>query len=937
MHYKSLVAAAILTGLAQQAAMATELDPIGSAQDTWVRSPTNPDKKVVFGQKNVMKVDRTYTGFMQFVIPALPDGEVIDTVTLRMTANSAIPDAYIATITDPDVVWDETVVNELVYPFVVDSIIPGTPITGIGAGDVKDFDITDAVSGAGTYTFNIDMEDEDTGNVTWKSGVLNSGNAERPHLFITTKPGEVDPGPTGDKTAPTFADIPAIEVNATGEFTDISAAVAAKNITATDETDIDPIAAIITSETNLKSGIQSVTLQATDAAGNISDPKEVTVNITPLVVITQPETLSIPPGETASATVALSGPAVSYPATIDYTIAGDATNDISDTLTFTAEDYANAKNVDIVIKADAEGGQSAVLTLAATSNVQASEETVNVTAFDGNIEPSVKLTLTQGGAPIATFSANSDGTIPYIDATKGDVTVTVNVIDFNAEDTHAIDWTDTSSDLTAETTEKSFVFSPKELAGDFTLSVKATESNTTDKFPSKTVSAQVRVIATALPELVADVDTDGDGINDIDEGFNDSDGDGIVDYLDDPAVEITQLPLADGQKPLQTEDGLTLSLGSIASAKGISADSAVITLQDLANNVSAGSADTTDTGFLPIEGASLFNFTINDLTTAGDVASVVYPLPEGVVIGADTEYRKYTPAHGWVKFVSDADNRIASAAIDETGNCPAPNDEQYNVDGLTPGDSCIQLTIKDGGDYDADETENGIIEDPGVLAESYSVIAWSTDTIALPATPVNEGSSVTLTKDLTTLVGDADVSALTFAVEGDASWLSIDVAGLLSAELSSLATGEHTANVSFTSENGQTGTTKVSVSVVFNNAPKLAAVELATASRNEAYSASIAESITDAESDTYTVEKVSGPYWLKVSETGELSGTPLKADIGDNNITVKLTDDKGATSEVSFNVAVSDSSVRASDAGSFSAGLLAILGLVSLRRRKAQK
>lgn len=51
MHYKSLVAAAILTGLAQQAAMATELDPIGSAQDTWVRSPTNPDKKVVFWSK----------------------------------------------------------------------------------------------------------------------------------------------------------------------------------------------------------------------------------------------------------------------------------------------------------------------------------------------------------------------------------------------------------------------------------------------------------------------------------------------------------------------------------------------------------------------------------------------------------------------------------------------------------------------------------------------------------------------------------------------------------------------------------------------------------------------------------------------------------------------------------------------------------------------
>jgi len=127
------------------------------------------------------------------------------------------------------------------------------------------------------------------------------------------------------------------------------------------------------------------------------------------------------------------------------------------------------------------------------------------------------------------------------------------------------------------------------------------------------------------------------------------------------------------------------------------------------------------------------------------------------------------------------------------------------------------------------------------------------------------------------------------------------------------------------------------VGLAFNNAPKLATVELPAASRNEAYSASIAEFISDAETDSCTVEKVAGPYWLKVSETGILSGTPLKTNIRDNNITVKLTDDKGAISNVSFNVPVSDSSVRASDGGSFSAGLLSLLALFSLRRKKAQK
>lgn len=924
-HYKSLVAAAIISSFTQTA-FADILAPISADQDTWTND-TNVTQKN--GSTSVLRIDTPkMRAFVQFTVADIPAGHVVDTATLTLTASknqATMPDTFIAPIVG--VTWNETPTDpDALTANNDDDLLAavGTTIAtaeNIAAEATVDFDISTAIASNGTYTFLINLADKVVRNTKYESS---KSFARGPKLNITTK---LDPGtPAGDTTKPVFSDITPIEINATGTKTDISSSI---NITATDDTDGD-IAATVVGETSLISGAHTITLQATDVAGNQAT-KDVTVNITPLVVLTQPETLELPAGETASVSVALSGPAVSYPASIDYTVAGDATNDISDTLSFTAENYTDAQSVDMVIKADAEGGQAAVLTLAATSNVQASEETVTVTAFDGNIAPHVTLTLTQAEKIIATISASNADTIPYIDATKGDVTVTVEVADFNDEDTHALDWTKTSEVLAA--TGTSFVFSPAELAGNFTLSINATESNTTEKF-SALLKAQIKVIATALPELVADVDTDGDGINDIDEGFKDSDGDGIVDYLDGEP-DTTKLPLAAEQKPLQTLPSLTLSLGSIASTQGLAASSAVITLQDLADNVAPDSADTTDSGFLPIEGASLFNFTINGVAN-GATAPVVYPLAKDVVIGADTEYRKYTPANGWVKFVSDADNAIASTAKDETGNCPAPNDALY-IDGLTAGDNCIQLTIKDGGIYDADGEENGSIEDPGVLAESYSVIAWSTDTIALPATNVNEGSSVTLTKALTTLVGDADVSALTFAVEGNASWLSIDDEGILSADVSKLATGEHTANVSFTSENGQTGTTKVSVSVVFNNAPTLAAVELAPASRNEAYSASITESITDANGDTFTVSKVSGPYWLKVSETGELSGTPLKADIGDNNITVELADDKGATSEVSFNVAVSDSSVRASDAGSFSAGLLAILGLVSLRRRKAQK
>jgi len=921
-HYKSLVAAAIIGSFTQAAVMATELAPIGSAQDTWVRNPTLDTKKAIFGNKTFMKIDRSYTAFAQFVIPSLPEGEVIDKVILKLKAHTNIPDTYIATITEPAVVWDEEVVNELVHPFVIDSIIPGTLITGIVAGDVKDFDITDAVSGAGTYTFNVDMEDTDAGNISWVSGIVGSGNAERPHLYITTKPGA-----DTDTTPPVFSDITPIEINATGTKTDISSFI---NITATDDTDGE-VPATVVGETSLISGVHTVTLQATDAAGNTSDPKAVTVNITPLVVLTQPETVELPPGETASATVALSGPAVSYPASIGYSIAGDATSDTSGTLTFDAENYADKQSIDITLAGDAQGTETAILSLTDVDKVQANSDTVTVTTFDGNLPPSLTLTLTQADVTIATINAGNVVAIPSIDATKGDVTVSVDVFDFNDEDLHTVTWPETSIDLGAA--DEEFVFSPKELSGDYALNVKAVEDNTTEKYASL-LAAKIRIIAETFPELVVGDDTDGDTIPDTEEGFDDSDGDGIADYLDSNP-DTTQLPLAAEQKPLQTLANLTLSLGSVASAQGLTADSAIITAEDLATSYS--DLDTSDSGFLPIAGASLFNFTVNGLANGG-TAPIVYPLPTGVVITKETEYRKYTPTYNWVEFVSDEFNKIASAAKDENGNCPAPNDAVYDHNlGLQENDSCIQLTIKDGGIYDADDTENGIIEDPGVLAESYTVIEWNSDSIKLPATSVNEGSNVILTTDLTTHVGDADISTLTFAKDEGPAWLTVDEAGALSANVSKVASGDYTATVSFIDNKAQTAQTEVKVSVAFNNAPNFIAVELSAASRNVAYTATIAPAISDAESDVYTVEKISGPYWLKVSEAGILSGTPLKANIGENNITVKLTDAKGASTEATFNVPVADSSVRASDGGSFSAGLLTLLGLLSLGRKKAKK
>jgi hypothetical protein len=308
-----------------------------------------------------------------------------------------------------------------------------------------------------------------------------------------------------------------------------------------------------------------------------------------------------------------------------------------------------------------------------------------------------------------------------------------------------------------------------------------------------------------------------------------------------------------------------------------------------------------------------------------------------VVLTEKTEYRKFTSDNVWVEFENFGNNVIASTAkvdVDGTLECPAPNHESYNhALGLRADDSCIQLTIEDNGIYDVDKT-SGIIEDPGMLAEANVAPEWNTSSISFPVTSINENVDITLKTDLTTRATDADGDVLTYSKVSGPDWLTVDDAGELTAVISDLATDDYAGVVAVTDTKAQTTEVPVNFSVVFNNAPDFTEAELPSAARNVAYSASIAEQATDVEGDSLTFSKVSGPYWLKVSETGQLSGTPLKANIGDNTISITITDAKGAKITTDITVKVTKSDVRASKAGSFSAALFAMLGLVSLRRRK---
>jgi len=720
----------------------------------------------------------------------------------------------------------------------------------------------------------------------------------------------LDASQSKDTTAPIFSnETPLVVINATGALTDISESI---TVTATDDLD-GAIIAIIDGETNLASGAHNITVSATDAAGNAAS-KAVTLHITPQLLLSKDE--EVVAGSSTSVIVKLSGSAATYPVLVDYSLSGDAVNHKSDTLSFTSS--TSEQTVTVNLLTDASVDETAILTIEAAENVQLpTTSDIILTIIASNQAPQLTLTQYQSGKEVS-----------VIDVNAGPVTVTAAISDINPKDLHDISWNSANDALpgVVGNDSLSFTFDPATLlAGSYQLTTKASENNTADNF---TISVETDlVIIVDVPQLSNDNDSDNDGIADSDEGFGDSDSDGIPDHLDNNS-NTSQLPLASGEQPLQTLNGLQLAVGRVAlSANALATSSASISIEDLAELF----LDDTYDEYLPLAGTELINFIVKGVSV-GESAPIVYPLPGNTMITAETVYRKYTPANGWVDFISDSYNSISSAIKSEAGVCPPPLDASY-TEGLTVGDNCLQLQIADGGVYDADGMVNGQIEDPGVLAEAYKYIEWSSDSIELPATDVNENISVIVTDDLTAYVDDADISTMTFAKDEGPAWLTVNESGNLSADLSNVASGDYSATVSFTDTKAQTAQTEVNVSVVFNSAPTLAGVELAAASRNEEYSASIAELITDADGDTYTVSKVGSPYWLKVSETGELSGIPLKANIGDNNITIELTDDKGATNEVTLTLAVNDSNVRASDGGSFSTMFLAILALVSLRRK----
>jgi len=314
----------------------------------------------------------------------------------------------------------------------------------------------------------------------------------------------------------------------------------------------------------------------------------------------------------------------------------------------------------------------------------------------------------------------------------GDVTILLAIKDSNTQDTHQVNWQIPDYlNAVLSTDELQLVFAadsvnlPEENKGLINLNVTVTDSGNTTNSGSEELSQTKQVFLPLLvtQQTLRNLDSDRDGISDIDEGFTDNDLDGLPAYMDNSTVPYLQ-PLhinAAVVKLAETEPGLQLRLGKFALLQ--SSDGVLLSQQELL----ASGLITQDS---LVNNLGYYDFEIHDIVPFGRSVAIVLPLSGPIV--EYSVYRKINAEQQWADFVEDSNNVIATSAS-VNGVCPPPHSDLYQV-GLNVGDVCLKLFIEDGGENDADGIANGVVDDPGGIAVEDN------NTISLDVVPEQSSS-----------------------------------------------------------------------------------------------------------------------------------------------------------------------------------------------------
>jgi hypothetical protein len=464
-------------------------------------------------------------------------------------------------------------------------------------------------------------------------------------------------------------------------------------------------------------------LAVSDPANLVSNPPTQPFFIRPLVSFGTNQ--QVEENAAVNVTLRLNGESPSWPgtaATVNYSVSGTASNPddhdaVAGSVTFNDQEFVKTISFSTAADAISDPNETVVFEITgATNAVIGSKKIHTVTIVEANVAPRGSLQFDQGGPPaLASAFASDNG---------GSVNIAALASDINTGQTMSYDWSGSDNALVPPG-DTSTWSSAALTAGNYVVDVLISDDGTPVKSTRVRRILKVRAGDAATFFALDAKDTDGDGFDDVTEGYSDDDGDGIPNFLDnidgtgaDGNLVPDQTINAASSMLLETEPGLTLVSGNTSQAAG--SFGALVTNKDikLFGSASGSAPLNPDDDFVHVGG--IYDFQILGLIP-GQSANIVIPVQSA--IPREGRYRKYNPASGWSDFVIDSNNSVASASGD-LGACPEPGSSAYRS-GLHYLDNCIQLTIEDGGPNDTDNQANGVINDPaavGVVLKDPEVV-----------------------------------------------------------------------------------------------------------------------------------------------------------------------------------------------------------------------
>ncbi|QIZ76862.1 FG-GAP-like repeat-containing protein [Ferrimonas lipolytica] len=650
------------------------------------------------------------------------------------------------------------------------------------------------------------------------------------------------------------------------------------------------------------SGNHVVVWQAEDPATGLRVEAEQLLLLHPQLSLAPMQTVA--EGGAVSIEVVLSGDAPEYPieAALSFSGSADANDYVTDDISKVVISEGHSGSVILQTIADEvlEGDETIEVSL--TEGNLGEVSTQLITIAEGNVAPEVELQVVQAGERRTLIAAD-----------QGTVTVTAEAFDAN-NDALTLSWVIDEGLMAAQPQGDEFSFEPSALSsGQYRIQVTVSDDAAT---PASAIAVEYLQLSSELVEL-GEEDSDGDQQSDQDEGYGDTDHDGIPDYLDaiDDCKLIPESLETQEQYLVEVETGACLHLGE--TLYGQASGGLLVSEEEIEQSIGMCSeADYT---------GGLYDFVVTDLSQVGGSYHVV--IPQRSPIPNNAVYRNYLDAVGWVEFVEDDRNQVSSAAGDQ-GYCPSPLDDSW-TSGLTAGHWCVNLYLEDGGPNDADGEANGRIVNLGGVAVMMSE-NHNPDAVDDALSLLRGQSTV-----INVLANDSDVdgdSLSVGSVEAIYGEVSITADNRVLYQSDSEFVGEDTITYSVLDSHGGRAMAQVIVSMVVNSPPEVVDDAL-TVTEGIAVSIDVLANDSDADGDSLTiVSAVADSGEVSIEDTAMLHFTPEQGFVGLVIISYQVSDGIDTESGQAL-VTVVAAQGDDSSSGSLGLGVLLLLFGFAARRR----